>query len=153
MAFSLESKVEAAFRETKIRPPGEVRAGVVDLAFLKPGSDIHTIPVDFSPSSRTSSKLIRLRDCIFPFFGGSVWRDGIAPNGCAERYETVYRYDLIDDHVPLLDAGIPAVDIIDFDYPAWHTVSDLPDRVSAASLAEVSRVAAWIVYQSALAHD
>ena len=62
------------------------------------------------------------------------------------------RHDLYDDHVPFLDAGIPAVDIIDFDYPAWHTVSDTPDRVSAASLAEVAAVAAWIVYESPIAH-
>lgn len=61
------------------------------------------------------------------------------------------KYTLIDDHVPLLDAGLPTVDLIDFDYPAWHTPRDLPDQVSAESLAEVSRVAAWIVYRSVLA--
>jgi len=61
------------------------------------------------------------------------------------------RWSLVDDHIPLLDAGVPTVDIIDFDYPAWHTVSDLPDRTSAASLAEVARVAAWLVYDSPLA--
>jgi len=61
------------------------------------------------------------------------------------------KYALTDDHVPLLEAGLPAVDIIDFDYPAWHTHEDLPDRTSAASLAEVARVAAWIVYRSPLA--
>ena len=61
------------------------------------------------------------------------------------------RYSLTDDHVPLLDAGIPAVDVIDFDYPAWHTHLDTPDQVSAQSLAEVSRVAGWIVYHSPLA--
>jgi hypothetical protein len=60
------------------------------------------------------------------------------------------RHRLTDDHVPLMDAGVPAVDIIDFDYPAWHTHLDLPDQVSAASLAEVSRVAAWLVYASPL---
>jgi Zn-dependent M28 family amino/carboxypeptidase len=58
---------------------------------------------------------------------------------------------ITDDHVPLLEAGIPAVDIIDFDYPPWHTHRDLPDQTSAASLAEVARVAAWIVYRSPLA--
>ncbi|HVP15050.1 MAG TPA: M28 family peptidase, partial [Terriglobales bacterium] len=61
------------------------------------------------------------------------------------------RYAITDDHIPLLEAGIPAADVIDFDYPAWHTHLDLPDRTSAASLAEVARVAAWIVYQSDLA--
>ncbi|MFM7232659.1 MAG: hypothetical protein ACKO3S_11845 [bacterium] len=51
----------------------------------------------------------------------------------------------------MLDAGLPAVDIIDFDYPWWHTPEDTPDKVSGESLAEVSRVAAWVVYRSALA--
>ena len=69
----------------------------------------------------------------------------------ARGFHDTPRYALTDDHIPLLDAGIPAVDVIDFDYPAWHTHLDLPDRVSAASLAEVSRVAGWIVYRSALA--
>jgi len=58
---------------------------------------------------------------------------------------------ITDDHVPLLDAGVPAADIIDFNYEAWHTHRDLPDQVSAASLAEVARVAAWLVYASPIA--
>jgi hypothetical protein len=61
------------------------------------------------------------------------------------------RWSLIDDHVSLLDAGLAAVDVVDFDYPAWHTHRDTPDQVSAASLAEVARVAAWLVYRSPLA--
>ena len=59
-------------------------------------------------------------------------------------------YTITDDHIPLIQAGLPAVDVIDFNYGAWHTRSDLPDQVSAASLAEVSRVAAWLVYRSPL---
>ena len=69
----------------------------------------------------------------------------------ARGFHDAPRYSLTDDHIPLLQAGLPAVDIIDFDYPAWHTHLDLPDQVSAASLAEVARVAAWIVYRSPLA--
>ena len=46
------------------------------------------------------------------------------------------RSAVLDDHVPFLDAGIPAVDLIDFRYPEWHTVSDLPDRVSPESSAQ-----------------
>ncbi len=69
----------------------------------------------------------------------------------ARHFHEGVRHTLIDDHIALLDAGLPAVDIIDFDYAAWHTTADLPDRVSAESLAEVARVAAWIVYQSPLA--
>jgi hypothetical protein len=39
-----------------------------------------------------------------------------------------------DDHLPFLAAGIPSVDIIDLDYPAWHTQDDTLDAVSARSL-------------------
>ena len=45
-----------------------------------------------------------------------------------------------DDHFPFLAAGVPAVDIIDFDYPAWHTRSDDLDHVSARSLQVVGDV-------------
>ncbi len=44
---------------------------------------------------------------------------------------------LLDDHTPFLYAGIPAIDIIDFDYAYWHTTQDTPDKVSPASLKAV----------------
>ncbi|MCS7259154.1 MAG: M28 family peptidase [Anaerolineae bacterium] len=56
-------------------------------------------------------------------------------------YETYfipqYKYTIIDDHLPFAQRGIPAVDIIDFDYPYWHTTQDTADKVSAASLQRV----------------
>jgi hypothetical protein len=45
-----------------------------------------------------------------------------------------------DDHIPFLRAGVPAVDIIDLDYAAWHQAGDTLDRVSAKSLAAVGEV-------------
>ena len=45
-----------------------------------------------------------------------------------------------DDHVPFLEAGVPAVDIIDLDYTAWHTQADTLDQVSARSLQIVGDV-------------
>ena len=45
-----------------------------------------------------------------------------------------------DDHVPFLDAGIPAIDIIDLDYPPWHTAEDTLDKVSARSMEVVGQV-------------
>lgn len=45
-----------------------------------------------------------------------------------------------DDHLPFLEAGVPAVDIIDLDYPAWHTPDDTIDKVSANSLQAVGDV-------------
>lgn len=54
---------------------------------------------------------------------------------------------VFDDHVPFLEAGIPAVDVIDFDYPHWHTVADLPDQCSAQSLAVVGELVASLIYE------
>jgi len=45
-----------------------------------------------------------------------------------------------DDHLPFLEAGVPSVDIIDLDYPAWHTAGDTLDKVSAESLQVVGDV-------------
>ncbi|MDD3642746.1 MAG: M28 family peptidase, partial [Candidatus Krumholzibacteria bacterium] len=47
---------------------------------------------------------------------------------------------IIDDHLPLIRAGLPAVDLIDFDYPWWHTLDDTPDKCSPRSLEAVGRV-------------
>lgn len=53
------------------------------------------------------------------------------------------RYALQDDHVPFARRGIPAADIIDFDYGPgnsyWHTTADTIDKVSSASLERVGR--------------
>jgi Peptidase family M28 len=45
-----------------------------------------------------------------------------------------------DDHLPFLHAGIPAIDLIDLNYPAWHTEGDTMDKVSASSLQAVADV-------------
>jgi Iap family predicted aminopeptidase len=56
---------------------------------------------------------------------------------------------ILDDHVPFLEAGIPAVDIIDIDYPNWHTTADTPDKLSSESLQIVGDVLwTWLVEQS-----
>ncbi len=49
------------------------------------------------------------------------------------------RTAIIDDHIPFLERNIPAIDIIDFDYPYWHTLADTPDKVTPASLERVGR--------------
>jgi glutaminyl-peptide cyclotransferase len=47
---------------------------------------------------------------------------------------------VLDDHIPFLRAGVPAVNIIDMDYPAWHTAADTLAQVSARSLQVVGDV-------------
>ena len=52
---------------------------------------------------------------------------------------------LEDDHLALNKAGIPAVDIVDFDYRYWHRLNDLPDECSAESFERVGKVlSAWV---------
>jgi glutaminyl-peptide cyclotransferase len=55
------------------------------------------------------------------------------------------RHTLIDDHLELQKAGIRAIDVVDFDYPAWHTQYDTIDKVSATSLQVVGDVAVQLV--------
>ena len=70
--------------------------------------------------------------------------------GHENKFIPDYKYSMLDDHTPFLEAGIPAVDIIDFDYPYWHTTEDTPDKVSAESLQAVGEtLRAWIMQQSA----
>jgi len=45
-----------------------------------------------------------------------------------------------DDHLPLNRSGIPAIDIIDFKYPHWHRLTDVPANCSGESLEQVARV-------------
>ena len=45
-----------------------------------------------------------------------------------------------DDHIPFLEAGIPAVDLIDLDYHPWHTPQDTMDKLSAKSFQSVGDV-------------
>ncbi len=53
------------------------------------------------------------------------------------QFVTEVRFSLLDDHTPFLEASIPAVDVIDFEYPYWHTTSDTTDKVSPESLQTV----------------
>lgn len=45
-----------------------------------------------------------------------------------------------DDHIPFIRAGAPAVDLIDIDYPPWHTDTDTMDKLSAQSMEIVGTV-------------
>ena len=55
------------------------------------------------------------------------------------------KHTIIDDHLPFKEQGIPAVDMIDFDYPYWHTLADTADKVSPISLEQVGRtLEAWL---------
>jgi len=62
-----------------------------------------------------------------------IWN--VANNIGFEKYFIPqYKYRILDDHIPFIEAGIRAIDIIDFDYQYWHTQGDTIDKVSVNSL-------------------
>lgn len=61
------------------------------------------------------------------------------------RSDSAGRHTLTDDHVELQKAGIRAIDVVDFDYPYWHTPDDTLDKVSGESLAIVGDVALAVI--------
>jgi hypothetical protein len=73
---------------------------------------------------------------------GQIW-DTAKRLGVTE-FSDKRRYDVLDDHIKLHDiGGIPCCDIIDFNYPYWHTEADTPANCSALSLAKVG----WVVQE------
>ena len=75
---------------------------------------------------------------------GLVWKVA-AKAGYGSVFVSTPRHTLTDDHVSLQARGIRAIDVVDFDYPYWHTKDDTPDKVSAQSLQAVGAVALALV--------
>lgn len=79
-----------------------------------------------------------------PLLSRQIW-DKAAELGYGEIFVPEEGYRILDDHIPFIQAGIPAVDIIDIEYEHWHTTADTPDKVSAASLQAVGEtLQAWL---------
>ncbi len=57
------------------------------------------------------------------------------------------RHAVTDDHLPLLEIGLPVIDLIDFDFPHWHTLGDRPEVCSPKSLEQVGTLLVSLVYQ------
>jgi len=73
-----------------------------------------------------------------PWLSELIWREA-ARQGRDDDF-IAESTKIEDDHLPFLAAGVPAVDIIDLDYEAWHTAEDTLDAVSARSLQAVGDV-------------
>jgi hypothetical protein len=52
-----------------------------------------------------------------------------------------------DDHVPFLEVGIPAVNLIDFDFPEWHTTADTPEIVDPDALGQVGTLVRSLIWE------
>ncbi len=80
-----------------------------------------------------------------PALTAQIW-DFAARLGYSKQFIARPGYNMLDDHTPFLQKGIRAVDIIDFDYPYWHTTQDTADKVSPQSLKIVGdTVGTWLV--------
>jgi glutaminyl-peptide cyclotransferase len=73
-----------------------------------------------------------------------VWRVA-REAGHGNVFIPTLRYTITDDHLSLQATGIRAIDVVDFDYPYWHTPEDTPDKVSAQSLQTVGEVVLALV--------
>lgn len=69
---------------------------------------------------------------------GDIWQIA-AKQGCKAFQQNVGSY-VLDDHIALQKAGIPALDIIDFSYPHWHKLSDTPANCSTDGMDQVAKV-------------
>jgi Zn-dependent M28 family amino/carboxypeptidase len=77
---------------------------------------------------------------------------GIFASADALKVRTHFTYfesDITDDHTPLNEIGIPVIDLIDFDYPPWHTPDDTVDKLSAESLRITGAVATHFLAEHA----
>jgi Zn-dependent M28 family amino/carboxypeptidase len=80
---------------------------------------------------------IRREEASTPWLTDAIWASARKLKQTAFLNESLR---VEDDHMHFLAAGVPAVDIIDLDYPAWHTPADTLDQVSARSLQIVGDV-------------
>ncbi len=67
----------------------------------------------------------------------------------ARSHFTYATSNTLDDHNALNEISIPTIDLIDFDYPPWHTAGDTMDKLSAESLQTVGAVTAYYLAEMA----
>lgn len=60
--------------------------------------------------------------------------------GLEKTFPSVAGPQIVDDHIPINQAGLRTIDLIDFDYPYWHTIEDTADKCSAESLGKVGKL-------------
>ncbi len=80
-----------------------------------------------------------------PAMSGAFWK--LAEKHAPFQFSTEpYPYAITDDHEPFLKRGVPYIDVIDFDYPFWHTQGDTPDKCSPISLQIVGNIAVRYIF-------
>ncbi|HEY7630687.1 MAG TPA: M28 family metallopeptidase [Thermoleophilaceae bacterium] len=54
--------------------------------------------------------------------------------GAASAFPPRIGPEILDDHTPFEDVGVPSIDLIDFDYPCYHSLCDDLSQISQASI-------------------
>lgn len=66
-----------------------------------------------------------------------------------DAFKPISKYHILDDHIPLNEAGVPSIDLIDFDYPSWHTTEDTLDKIGLESLKSVGTlILEWLIKET-----
>jgi glutaminyl-peptide cyclotransferase len=73
-----------------------------------------------------------------PWLVDIIW-DTAREQGVGQHFSDRY-ISTLDDHIPFLEEGVPAVDIIDLDYAYWHTAEDTLDKLSPENMKMVAQV-------------
>jgi Zn-dependent M28 family amino/carboxypeptidase len=134
--------------------PGQLRPSVVFILF--DGEESPDDSLDFvttglrgsraaAPRYRHAEAMILLdfvgdRDLSLPreaYSDPALWsrlRAAARRVGTAAAFPAGTQPAVADDHLPFQEAGVPSIDLIDFDYPCWHRTCDNLSRVSVRSL-------------------
>jgi len=111
------------YLRTKATRKFQYEAGVLFDLFAAPGAKF---PVEMNSYAMAPKVLMQL------------WK--VAEELKVKSFRLERGPEVQDDHLALNRAGIPTVDIIDFEYPHWHRLTDTPDKCSGEQMAEVARV-------------
>jgi glutaminyl-peptide cyclotransferase len=114
------------------------------------------LPPGYTPMYGVLLDMVATRTPRFPIEGYS---ERLAPGVARRVWEVARQLGYADvfplevgppvegDHLPLNRAGIRTINVIDFAYPFWHTVQDVPANTSAETLRIVGEVIAELVYR------
>ena len=92
----------------------------------------------YGPRALYAGPTVREDDPLAPPNRYGVWK--LAAELKVTAFVNKWGSAVRDDHLPLNRAGIPTIDIIDFDYRHWHKLSDVPANCSGESMEQVARV-------------
>lgn len=116
----------------------------------------------YKPAKAILLDMVGAKDAVFPaeYFSrqaaaslDDAVRTAAVRAGHAERFPNVFGSAVTDDHVELINAGIPAIDIIDYRSgegfaPTWHTLDDNLDNIDKESLRAVGETLVQFIYNA-----